>query len=311
MSQTVVGLFDTPSDAQKVKEQLTSEGYAAADIRVLSNESDGFAEGASSEARTSSTGETGIVASVKNFFRSLTGSDEAEQEYYTRGVSAGGALLAVTAADEQVESVISLLEAHGARDVNEQETGEGRQARSAAATSQQTSGGTAAYRQTGTAAASSQQTSGGTAAYRQTGTAEATSQQTSGGTAIPIVEEELQLGKRQVQRGGVRVYSRVIETPVEEDIQLREEHVRVERTPVNRPASAADFDAFKEGSIELTETAEEAVVGKQARVVEEVRVGKDVTERTETVTDKLRRTEVEVEQIPGDVNRKTKSAGEL
>jgi uncharacterized protein (TIGR02271 family) len=279
MPQTVVGLFDTPAAAQTVKQQLTNEGYASGNIRVLSNESEGFAAGAVSETRSSNAGDSGIVGSVKNFFRSLTGADENEHDYYTRGVSAGGALLAVTVPDERVESVISLLEAHGARDVSEENVAAGQQVRAAAAS-------------TSAAATTS------------------TPNVSGAGTAIPIVEEELQLGKRQVQRGGVRVYSHIVETPVEEDIRLREEHVRVQRTPVNRPASAADFNAFQEGSVELTETAEEPVVSKQARVVEEVRIGKEVTEHTEKVTDKLRRTEVDIEEIPAEGRGKTRPSGD-
>ncbi len=279
MSQTVVGLFKTPAEAQRVKQELISEGFASGNIRVLSNESDGFAQSAVSQTRTAS-GENSVVASIKNFFHSLTSGDEAEEDYYTRGVSAGGALLAVTAADEQVESVISLLEASGARDVTED--------------------GTAVPQ---TASASTKTAATTTAATAAVGTAQ-------GSAAIPIVEEELQVGKRQVQRGGVRVYSHIVETPVEEQVRLREEHVRVQRTPVDRPASSADFGTFKEGTIELTETAEEAVVAKQARVVEEVTVGKNVTERAETIKDKVRRTEVDVEEIPGDLNRGTKTAGQ-
>ncbi len=84
---------------------------------------------------------------------------------------------------------------------------------------------------------------------------------------------------------------------------MREEHVTVERRPVNRAVSDADVSAFKEGTIEVTETAEEAVVAKQARVVEEVVVGKQVEERTETVRDTVRRTDVEVEQIADDQTR--------
>ena len=114
---------------------------------------------------------------------------------------------------------------------------------------------------------------------------------------IPIVEEEIQVGTRQVERGGVRVYSRVTERPVEQEVHLRDEHVTVERRPVNRPATERDLAAFKEGTIEVPETHEELVVAKEARVVEEVVINKDVTERTERVQDTVRRTEVEVEPI--------------
>jgi len=149
---------------------------------------------------------------------------------------------------------------------------------------------------------------GATGTARSLGASAGTAR-TTDDVAIPVVEEELQVGKREVSRGGVRVYSHVAERPVEENVQLREERVRVQRNPVNRPASEADFQAFKEGTVELTETAEEAVVSKQARVVEEVVVGKDVTERTETIRDSVRRTDVEVEEIAPEQLRKTTNSG--
>ncbi len=114
---------------------------------------------------------------------------------------------------------------------------------------------------------------------------------------LPVIEEELQVGKRQVEGGGVRVTNRVTEKPVEGQVNLREEHVNVERHPVNRPVSDADAAAFREGTIEVTEKSEQAVVGKQARVVEEVVVGKQATERTETVRDTVKRTDVDVEDL--------------
>ena len=115
--------------------------------------------------------------------------------------------------------------------------------------------------------------------------------------AIPVVEEEIAVGKREVERGGVRVHTEVQERPVQEQVNLREEHVKVERRPVDRPASEADIArARQSGTLEVRETAEEAVVQKQARVVEEVRVGKEATERTETINDTVRRTDVEVEE---------------
>lgn len=117
-----------------------------------------------------------------------------------------------------------------------------------------------------------------------------------GEARIPVVEEELHVGKREVERGGVRVESRVTETPVEEHVSLREEHVNVERRPVDRPVGDAE-NLFREGVIEVTEKGEEAVVSKQARVVEEVVVNKEVGERTETVSDTVRRTDVDVKEV--------------
>jgi len=112
---------------------------------------------------------------------------------------------------------------------------------------------------------------------------------------LPVAREELAVGKRQVSQGGVRVYSHVTETPVEETVRLREERATIERRPVDRNVSAGD-DAFQERSFEVNETAEEPVVGKRSRVVEEVRVGKQATERDETIRDTVRQTNVEVEK---------------
>ena len=125
----------------------------------------------------------------------------------------------------------------------------------------------------------------------------------TGEVTLPVIEERIAIGKRQVERGGVHVNQRVTERPVEETVRLREEHVHVERRPLNQPVDATNMEAFKEGVIEVTETAEEAVVSKQARVVEEVIVSKGVTERQETIRDSVQRTDVEIEQL--DTNHST------
>jgi uncharacterized protein (TIGR02271 family) len=80
---------------------------------------------------------------------------------------------------------------------------------------------------------------------------------------------------------------------VQEQVTLRTEHVDVERRPVNQPLTGAlNDDLLRERTIELTETSEEAVVAKEARVVEEVLVHKNVEQRTENIQDTVRHTEV-------------------
>jgi len=121
--------------------------------------------------------------------------------------------------------------------------------------------------------------------------------ETGGSGAVPVVNEELRVGKRSVLRGGVRIYTREVEEPVEEKLRLREEKVYVDRQPADRPVTDADRRTDAEQVIEMKEYAEEPVVSKQARVTEEIRVGKDTTEREQTIRDTVRRTEVNVEDL--------------
>ena len=113
---------------------------------------------------------------------------------------------------------------------------------------------------------------------------------------IPVIEESLEVGKREVELGTVHVTSRVVETPVSQSVTLREEHAAIERRPVDRPVSAADLDAFKEQTIEVRQTVEQAVISKTARVVEEVVVGKTSTMSTQEINDTIRKTVVDVER---------------
>jgi uncharacterized protein (TIGR02271 family) len=122
---------------------------------------------------------------------------------------------------------------------------------------------------------------------------------TRGDVVIPVVEEDVKIGKRPVDRGTVRVYRHVTERPIEEHLRLREERIRVERRPVDRPISTVPRDAFKEETFEVTEMAEEPVVEKRARVVEEVAIGKEVEARDTTVRDTVRRTDVDVQRTGG------------
>jgi uncharacterized protein (TIGR02271 family) len=89
----------------------------------------------------------------------------------------------------------------------------------------------------------------------------------------------------------------VVETPVEEQVTLQDETVVIDRRPVTggQPVAAE----FTDKTIEMTETHEEPVVSKTARVTEEVSLHKEAKERVETVRDTVRRDEVEVEQVPG------------
>lgn len=216
--------------------------------------------GRTSQVSSSETGSTRHEGGITGWFKSFFSEDDSDRTGYENALGTGHVLVRVDARQDQLDSVTDILNRHSPVDVHEQ------------------AGDTRAYAAAGNAGA-------GTAAA-QTG-------------AIPVVEEELKVGKRRVLRGGVRVYSRLVEEPVEERVNLQEERVRVERQPVNRAVGASDLKAGQEQVIEVEEFAEEPVISKTARVVEEVRVGKETSQRAETVRDSVRHTEVDVEQIPG------------
>ena len=269
--KTIVGLYKTMAEANKVKSVLTSQGYASEHITVIDQSTDDTSYGAGSSAGSSSTGsDSSVGGKIKNFFSSLSGSDDTVHQSYAQGVSSGGALLAVTVPDEQAETTADLLYENGASDIE---------------------GG---YGSTGYGSTGSSYGSGAEDVAVLEGSSAGTRGTTTGEQVIPVVAEDLLVGKRQVERGGVRIYSRVVAEPVSESVSLHEERVVVDRRPVDRAATDADFTTG-EGVIEVTATGEEAVVGKRSRVVEEVRVGKEASDRTEQVTDTVRHTEVDVQ----------------
>jgi uncharacterized protein (TIGR02271 family) len=126
------------------------------------------------------------------------------------------------------------------------------------------------------------------------------------GETVREVEEQLSVGKRKVTTGGVRVTTGVSERPVQKTVTLREEQVEVERRPADRELKPEEAEAaFAEKTVEMLGTSEEVEVGKEARVVGEVSLGKRVEEHKETVKDSVRRTEVEVEEIkPGGSSKR-------
>ncbi len=198
------------------------------------------------------------------------GMPDKDYDHLKHGLRDGGFVVAVSAGSKQSDVVEDIFEKHSAHKIDEAQAVQ----RNAAVAASLAAVPVAASAATPVAANA-----------------------VDGQTAIPVVEEELVVGKRLVDQGGVRVYRRVVEVPVEESINLQEEHVVMERRPVNRAVTAGD-QAFEGRTIELTETAEEAVVAKNARVVEEVLVGKAESQHVETIHDSVRKTEVEVEEIP-------------
>ncbi len=274
-NRTITALFDSRAEAEQAVQALVSEvGLDRSAVRVdLSSEAT-----TTTGAAASSHEDRGFFASLKDLF-----VPDEDRHAYAEGMRRGGVLVSAQVDDARIDRAMDVLEQHGAADLDEREA-EWRR-----------SGWTG---HAGTAAAGTGATLGAVSDGNSTGAASARTTTATGavqgGEAIPITEERLTVGKREVNRGRVRVRSYIVETPVQEQVALRQEHVDVERRPVDRPVAAGD-DAFRERTVEATESAEEAVVAKEARITEEVVVRKTAEEQTQTVQDTVRRTEVEVE----------------
>ncbi len=209
---------------------------------------------------------------TSGFWQTLVdpGAAEDDMGHLAEGVRRGGSVLTVTVDDDRVDQVEEVLNRHNPVDVDER-------------VSQWRQEGYSGY-------------------DREAPVYDATQVEAERERyAIPIVEEDIKVGKREVREGGKRIRTFVRETPVEEQVTLRDEEVHVERRPVDRAATEADF---QEQDVTMSESHEEAVVSKEARVVEEVTVEKEAVEHTETVRGTERKTEVEVEDV--DVTKKTK-----
>lgn len=312
-NKTVVGLFDSIEDANRAASELRQEGIDSSQISILAgNESNRYGDYVSTDSGTKDAasragtgaaigGGLGLVAGLAALAipgfgpviaagpiaAALTGAaagaatggliggltaagvSETDARLYEKRLRDGGVLMTVRTTDSMSDEVADIMDNNGARDVDEDAD---------------TTGGSTLTGRDYTHSGSSTRLTGDET------------------TSIPVVQEHVEIGKREVGRRAVRVYSDVHEEPVERDIELREEKIRVERRPADRLATEADFGAFREGTIELTETREEPVVHKEARVVEEVVVGKDVHTRHETVRDTERRTDVRVEETGLDTD---------
>ena len=229
----------------------------------------------SGEATTTTTA-IGAPVREEGFWASLFGGEpDHDTAVYDRSMSGGSTVVTVKGSATYSSKAAEILESHHPVDMDERAAGYGLVEPTMTET---------------------------TTRQPVVGTVPATAA-TDGGT-IQLSEERLSVGKRVVNRGGTRIRRFVVETPVEEQVTLHDEKVTLERRPVmdGRPVTNADFT---DKTIEMTETAEEVVVAKQAFVTEEIALKKTATDRVETVRDTVRKEDVEIVNIPGETVTKT------
>jgi uncharacterized protein (TIGR02271 family) len=309
-TRTITAFFDSRTDADEAVRRLHAAGFAQSAVRLTpgyQGRPERDVNPDSYRGAYENNEGFGFWEALKDLFL-----PEEDRHAYAEGLRRGGYLVTVQTGDASYARALDILDDEGTIDIDERAaswrsegwtgyTGPDYRPGEAATTAGVAALGSGA-RGRGTG-----ETAGGrsSAEERAAGAAAATRAapvHSKGEEVIPVAEEELRVGKREVSGGRVRVRSYVIETPVQEQVNLRKEHVSVERRPVDRAATSGD-NLFRERTIEAEERAEEAVVSKEARVKEELVLKKGVEHRTETVSDKVRKTEVEVEDERGNALR--------
>lgn len=269
-SRTLTAFFRDRSDAEEAARELAAAGIARDAIRMVpGNESDNVA------VADVDTDRRGFWEALGDFF-----FPDDDREVYAEGLRRGGYLVTVNAASEdQHARALDILDDEGTIDVDEWSD------------SWRAEGWSPSARGYDASAPSTQASQAASYSEDAFTTGRAAR---AGEDVIPVVEEQLRVGKRDVNNGSVRVRSYTVDTPVSETVNLRDENVSIERRPVDRPVADADT-AFRDKTIEAEEYREEAVVSKTAKVTEEVVLKKSESERTEQIDDSVRHTEVKVE----------------
>jgi uncharacterized protein (TIGR02271 family) len=261
--EKIVTLFDTAEHAEAAKQNLVHAGFSESEISITGNDQ---------------IPKSSATLREPGFWQRLFGDDVAQHEatVYAKAVETGGVVLVLRAAAEDVPKAMGILNQHNLVDVKDRavDTGVITKERAAAFVAPAAAAATAA------------------ALPAKPVTADMGKNE-----VIRLAEEHLDVGKRLVEQGTTRIRRFVTEKPVEEQVTLHEEHAEVVRRAVSDPNYVKDID-WSDKTIEVVETAEEAVVSKSAHIAEEVVVGKTGSDHVETVRDTVRRQQVEVERVP-------------
>lgn len=264
---TVVAAFDTGSHARAAVNALKSAGFHEADISVMDRNQVGVDSGAWTGMRP-------------GFWQRLFGNDVFQHEavVYDRTVDRGGAVVSVRVPDYEVAHATGILDLHRPIDIKDRAL----------------TGGAPAERVEGAVAATAIKPLAAAQKVAVTPALAAAHDQ-----VLRLAEEQLQVGKRMIETGKTRVRRYVTERDVAQDVTLHEEHAEVLRRAVTDPKYLTDVD-WADRSIEVVETAEQALVNKTARVVEEVTLQKIGSDHVQTLHEKVRRQQVEIEHLGAD-----------
>jgi stress response protein YsnF len=273
----VVAVFTSGAEAERARNRLIELGTPATDIRMSSGE-------AAYQAGIAG-GDTLAAPRREGFWDWLFGHDvpDYDRPWYESNLREGHTVLSVLIHDnEERHRVAELLEEFNPIDFEETES---------------------CYR--GIEAPAAAEITGGSlgspqARELQRDVPGSTERLGTGDTVIPVVKEDIEVGKRVHERR-YRIRSYTIETPVERDVTLRDEHVVIERRPVSDREAVirrAGAEMPQDREYEVIERHEEPVVERR-QSAEEVVIHKEADERTERVRDTVRETKVDVDRDAG------------
>jgi uncharacterized protein (TIGR02271 family) len=264
MTETIVAAFDAASAAQAAVQDLDRAKIPSAVVRSYTKEDPDYSGYRAREPQHQG-----------GFWSWLLGEEPgntAEYDAYDASIASGHTVVTVTVDEVHAEAVMGIMNQHRPSEIHDHGAGQ-------SGLAQDYSGSAVTDR----------------ADYAAPGVGSSERPSGKEEEVIPLAEEELQVGKRTVDRGTTTIRRYVVRKPVEEQVTLRDETISVERRrPVTPGEAGVPAGAFEERTVEVHQTTEEPVVSKTAHIAEEVVVRKDTTERTETVRDDVRREEVEV-----------------
>src|SRR5215831_11845229 len=268
--ETIVAVFDTRAHADAAVKALRAGGFANADISIFD------------EDRLAS-GQKAMAAGVKEagLWQRLFGDDVYEHEaaVYHQTLKHGGVVVSARVMDNEVAHAIAILDLHRPVDVHDRAVTTGI--------------APAAHVE----AVEKKIDAVPLAAVQQVAVTPKLAEAHDG--VLRLAEEQLEVGKRSVETGRTRVRRYVTEREASADVTLHNEHAEVLRRAISDPKYIGEID-WADGEIEVVETAEHALAKKTAHIVEEVSLKKVGTDRVETVKDKIRRQQVEIQRVGPD-----------
>jgi uncharacterized protein (TIGR02271 family) len=256
--EKIVTLFDTAQHAEAAKSNLAKAGFSTDDLSIVS---------------AAELPKSGAALREPGLWHRLFGSDieQHEAEVYGKAVETGGVVLTLRAVDADVPKAMGILNQHNMVDVQDRAVEHGLLAE--------------------------EEIEPAAPAIVAAMPARPLTGDMSKDQVLRLAEEQLEVGKKLVEQGTTRIRRFVTEKPVEASVTLHEEHAQVVRRAITDPSYVQDID-WSDTTVEVLETAEQAVVSKSSHIAEEVVVGKTGSDRVETVHDTVRRQQVEVERLP-------------